>query len=283
MLAGLKIVIGVVVYRLRKLEMANLAGAVSIAIALRLPWLEVGYRTAFAFVLNVLVYLNNDYHDIQTDLRSSDKDAHKARFLAEHMRAAVGAQWILLALLVAAGLAHDRGLLLALFAGGGSCVWYSARLKRRPGWDIVAMMIWGATMPLCGSPIENVLGLALVLQLGLFSGVFETVQVMRDAEQDAAEGLRTTGVVLGQPRTRVLARVLMLVSSVYALLVMHPLAAVISACTLLLPFVPDRVERYWTQIKLVYGVAWLVLCVWVYLYGHSAGLLGSVWPVAHHG
>jgi 4-hydroxybenzoate polyprenyltransferase len=276
MLAGLQIVIGVVVYRLRKLEMANLAGAVSIALALHLPWLEVGYRTAFAFLLNVLVYLNNDYHDIGTDLRSTDKDAHKSRFFAEHMRAALVAQWVLVAILAAAALLIDRGLLVALVAGGGSCILYSAKLKHLPGWDIIAMMIWGAAMPLCGSPLDSTLGLCLALQLGLFSGVFESVQVMRDADQDALEGLRTTGVVLGKARTLVLARAIMVASSVYALLVLHPLAALIGAGTLVLPFAPDQVERYWTRIKMVYGVAWLALCGFVYLYGHSQGLLVSI-------
>ena len=63
-LAALRIVAAVVGYRLRKLEMANLVAALSIAIALRLPWPEVAYRTAFAFFLNALVYLNNDYIDV---------------------------------------------------------------------------------------------------------------------------------------------------------------------------------------------------------------------------
>jgi 4-hydroxybenzoate polyprenyltransferase len=276
MLAALKIVFGVVVYRLRKLEMANLAGAVSIALALHLPWLEVGYRTAFAFLLNVLVYLNNDYHDIGTDLRSTDKDAEKSRFFAEHLRAALLAQWMLVAILVGLALVLDRGLLVALVAGGGSCILYSAKLKHTPGWDIVAMMVWGAGMPLCGSPLDNMLGFCLALQLGFFSGVFESVQVMRDADQDALEGLRTTGVVLGKARTLLLARALMIVASAYALLVLHPLAAAITAGTLILPFAPDRVEQYWTRIKMVYGVAWLALCGFVYLYGHSQGLLVTI-------
>jgi hypothetical protein len=53
-----------------------------------------------------------------------------------------------------------------------------------------------------------------------------------------------------------------------------------SACTsaaywvaLALPFEPDRVERYWTRVKLVYGVAWLAICAWVFFTGQSDGLL----------
>lgn len=276
MLAAIEIIAGVVLYRLRKLEMANLAGAVTIAVALRLPWIDVLCRTFFAFVLNVLVYLNNDYVDIGLDLRSADKDAHKTGFLAAHLRAAFWLQWALLALLFAAALVYDRGLLAPLIAGGGICLWYSVDLKGRPYLDIPAMMLWGMMMPLCGAPVTSILGLCLAMQLGLFSGVFETIQVMRDADQDAAEGVRTTGVVLGKARASWLTRGLMLVCSIYALLVAEPLAAIISALALLIPLSSQHVERYWTHVKLVYGVAWLVLCGRVLLEGHSAGLLWSV-------
>ncbi|HEY2733287.1 MAG TPA: hypothetical protein VGI70_04845, partial [Polyangiales bacterium] len=98
--AGLKIVAGVVGYRIRKLEMANLAAATSIALALRLSFTDVVVRTLFAFVLNALVYLNNDYIDVQIDLNSADKDTEKALFLAAHKGAARLAQWSLVALLI---------------------------------------------------------------------------------------------------------------------------------------------------------------------------------------
>ena len=55
MLAALRIVASVVSYRIRKLEMFNLAGAGSIAVALQLPILDIGMRTLFCFVLNALV------------------------------------------------------------------------------------------------------------------------------------------------------------------------------------------------------------------------------------
>jgi hypothetical protein len=45
------------------------------------------------------------------------------------------------------------------------------------------MIAWGVAMPLVGSPIENQDGWALALQLGLFSGVFESIQVMRNADE----------------------------------------------------------------------------------------------------
>ena len=60
---------------------------------------------------------------------------------------------ILAAALAAFALAYDWGLLVPLIAGGGICVWYSARLKHRPFWDIATMVVWGTSMPLCGAPI----------------------------------------------------------------------------------------------------------------------------------
>jgi 4-hydroxybenzoate polyprenyltransferase len=210
-------------------------------------------------------------------LNSADKDAAKARFLASNLGAARGAQIFLLLVLIAGAAVYDLGLLAPLIGGGGICWWYSAHLKRRPYLDVIAMMIWGLAMPLCGVPLGSVLGWCLALQLALFSGVFESIQVMRDADEDALqEGVRTTGVVLGKARTLLLARVLMVACSVYAALVLHPIAALLSVGALVVPFDPTRVERYWTQVKMVYGVTWLFICAWVFFSGHSSGVLWSL-------
>jgi 4-hydroxybenzoate polyprenyltransferase len=99
---------------------------------------------------------------------------------------------------------------------------------------------------------------------------------MRDAEEDAAEGVRTTGVALGKERTLTLARIIMAGVSLYAALVMHPVAALVSAGAFLVPFVPDRVEQYWTRVKLVYGITWLFICALVFFTGQSSGLLWSI-------
>lgn len=261
-------------YRLRNLEMANLAGAISISVSLHLPWADVAARALFAVGLNVLVYLNNDYLDVDIDLASADKDNEKTRFLADHLGAALFAQLAVAGLLGAMAWAYDPGLFVPLVAGGGICWIYSAYLKRLPVLDMLAIMIWGLTMPLTGVPLDSALGWAMALQLGLFAGVFESIQVIRDADEDAGvEGVRTTGVVLGQRRTLALARGLMLLCCVYTAAVIHPLAALVLAGAFLVPFTPEHIERYWTRVKIVYGIAWLFVCAWVYLQGKSAGLL----------
>src|SRR5262245_56906283 len=114
MLAGFRIVLAAVTYRLKNLEMLNLAGGVSIALALKLEPVDVIVRTFFAFVLNALVYLNNDYVDIEIDLRSADKDNRKTRYLAEHKRAALGAQLALVGLLAIIAVVYNIGLLVPL-------------------------------------------------------------------------------------------------------------------------------------------------------------------------
>ncbi|HEX3597621.1 MAG TPA: UbiA family prenyltransferase [Polyangiaceae bacterium] len=277
MLVGLRIVFGVVVFRLKKLEMANLAAALAIALALRLGFVDVAVRLAFAFALNIVVYLNNDYIDVELDLASTNKDTSKSSYLAEHLRAAFWAQVVLVALLSAGAFVYDAGLLFPIIVGGGICWWYSAILKRRPFWDIVAMMIWGLAMPMCGSPVERTLGWCLAAQLGLFSGVFESIQVMRDAEADAEEAdVRTTGVVLGVRRTLMLARALMIVCSVYAALVMNPIAAAVSVGALLVPFTANDIAKYWTRVKLAYGVTWLIVCGFVFLQQRSSGLVWAI-------
>src|SRR5690606_34715330 len=130
--AAVKIVADVLAYRLGNLEMANLAGAVSISVSLHLSWTDVAVRALFAPALNVLVYLNNDYIDIDLDLASAEKDGAKTRFLAEHQGAALFAQLAIAGLLAAIAWAYDPGLFVPLVAGGGVCWLYSAYLKRVP-------------------------------------------------------------------------------------------------------------------------------------------------------
>ena len=276
MFASFRIVADVLAYRLKKLEMANLAAATSIAVALHLPFSNVVGRTLFAAALNVLVYLNNDYVDVGLDMQSTGKDSAKTRFLHEHLGAALGAQWGIVAMLVVAAVAFDVGLLAPLVFGGGICVLYSAYLKRRPYVDVPSMMLWGLAMPACGFPWQSRLGWCLAVELGLFSGVFEAIQVMRDADEDAIEGVRTTGVVLGKRGTLTLTRVLMIISTVFAGVAVHPIAGVLSAGALAVPFSTEDIARYWTRVKLVYGVTWLFICAWVFFQGHSQGLVWSL-------
>lgn len=271
--AALRILADVVGYRLRRLEMANLAGALAIMAALRLAWPDVALRAGFAALLNVLVYLNNDYRDVALDARSPDRDGNTVAFLRGHMREALALQWFLAGLLTALALSHSLDLVIAGALGGGTCWAYSKHWKHRPYVDIVAMTLWGFSMPLCAVPLDRTLGLALALQLALFSSVFESIQVIRDREVDAALGLRTTAVVLGVPRTLALGRGLALIAATYAALVIHPWSGALAGLAVLVPWRADRAASYWTRVKVVFGLAWLFGCGAIIVGGKSAGLL----------
>ena len=73
-------------------------------VALKLPLPDILYRGVFALLLNIYVYLINDYCDVEIDLSSSDKDRKKAVFLNEHRKAAIVALFLLAAVLGIAGI-----------------------------------------------------------------------------------------------------------------------------------------------------------------------------------
>lgn len=273
MIAALRILANVAVYRLRRLEMANMGGALVIMLALRLEPLDVAVRLGFAFLLNLLVYLNNDYLDLPTDLRSPARDDANTRYLRDHRGAALAAQLGLIAAMLATAAAWDLGLLLPLVVGGGVCWLYSARLKHVAGADVAAMMVWGAAMLTVAFPPAHMLGWALAGLLALDSAVFETIQVIRDHDADREAGVRTTAVALGVPRTLALARVLLVLGGVAAAAAIHPLAAVPPMIGVTLPL--GRPDRYWNQIRLLLGVAFLFAAGYVYLHGATAGLLAE--------
>jgi 4-hydroxybenzoate polyprenyltransferase len=270
--AALRIVYDVVEYRLRRLEMANLAASVALVLVLRLSWLDAALRVGAAFLLNVLAYLSNDYHDVDQDLATGRAPA-KTRFLAEHRGAALGAQLALLALLVAIALLHDPGMLVGALGGAGVCWWYSQSLKRKPWVDVLSMTAWGALMPAVAVPLHHHAGLALLGLLAAFSMSFECVQVLRDREEDLAHGVRTTAVVLGVRGTLALLRVSIALVVAIAFTCVERRTASVFAVALALPFSTAAPERDWNRLRLVFGVGWLATLATVAWRGELHGLL----------
>lgn len=275
MSSALRILFDVAVFRLRRLEMANLAGAISVMVALRLGAADLAVRTGFALLLNLLAYLTNDYCDLDRDLRSG-RAQEKTRFLAEHRRAALWAQWALAALLSAIALLYSPGLLVALVLGAGLCWLYSAKVKRVPFADVLAMAVCGGAMALVAVPLDRELGWLLVVQLGLFSGAFELIQVLRDRQEDAESGVVTTAVKLGEARTLLLLRLWMGLSAAFATLTLHRFVGPVLALALLLPYGQSGAKTYWNRVRVVFGLAWLAIIVAMVLSGRGHGLwLGS--------
>jgi 4-hydroxybenzoate polyprenyltransferase len=263
MRAEFKIVADVAWYRLRRFEMANLGAAGMICIALALPAADIVVRLGFGALLNLLVYLNNDFLDVQEDAASPTKDSVKTRYLAEHRAAALRAQIGMLGVLVVVAGLWGGGLVWPLLFGGGVCWAYSAVLKRRPFVDIGAMMVWGVAMPWVAVPPGAESGWALLIQLGLFSGVFETIQVMRDHDEDRATGVHTTAVVLGLARTRWVLRGLIVLAGAYAGIGFGWWLAVLPLG--LLGFsIPQDLSAYWNRVRLVLGSTLLIECALVF-------------------
>ncbi len=276
MFAALKILFDVAVFRLKKLEMANMFAAAAIMLAVGLPWADMTVRFGFGLLLNLLAYLTNDYYDVDQDLSSPNKDHTKARYLKEHMVAAAAIQWVLAVGLVVFGWFYAKGLIVAVVAGAGICWIYSWKLKRMPYVDVIAMITWGAAMPLVGFPLDSVMGWALVAQLALFSACFESIQVIRDHDEDVQTGVRTTAVRLGIPKTQFLLRFFMVVSAVYAVLVINRWFGLALFVTLVIPFRKKRADVYWNRVRLVMGLAWLAMIGWIVWQGRTTGWLVSI-------
>jgi 4-hydroxybenzoate polyprenyltransferase len=272
--AALKIVADVLTFRLRRLEMANMAAAVAVMIALRLPLAELAVLGGFALILNVLAYLINDVVDVDQDL-ASGRAPEKTRFLAEHRRAALGAELALAAVLAAIALFWRPWLLVPAALGAGICWIYTAILKRVPYADIVAMALWGAAMPMVAIPPDSTLGWVLIGQLALFSACFELIQVLRDREPDLALGIQTTAVRLGPRRTLLVLRIAMLASAAYAIALLHRTIGIALLVAILIPLGADT-ERYWHRVRLVFGLVWLALVAWVATTGATSGALGAL-------
>jgi 4-hydroxybenzoate polyprenyltransferase len=266
--AELQILADVATYRLRRLEMANLAGATALALTLHLGSGETALRLVFGLLLNLLVYLNNDFHDRDDDLLASAREQSKTAFLVAHRGAAIRAQVGLAALLaVIAGVA-DRGLWIPLVFGGGVCWAYSAVLKHRPVVDVAAMMIWGVTMSMVGVPPEHLpTAMPLLVMLGLFSGVFESVQVLRDHDTDRARGVRTTAVLLGPARCTMLARSIAVLAGLYVLVAFGALVALPTFVVVILPMRGRDPVRVWQRIRVLCGLTFVAACVTVWRSG----------------
>ncbi len=261
----LKIAVDVAWYRLRRFEMANLGAAGVIAVALALPLGDIVVRLGFGALLNLLVYLNNDYLDVVEDTASPTKDPEKTLFLAVHRGAALRSQLGMLGILLVVAWVWGDGLIWPLLFGGGVCWAYSAFLKHRPFVDVLAMMVWGVVMPWVAVPPGDEAGWALLLQLGLFSGVFETIQVMRDHDEDRDTGVRTTAVVLGIARTRWLLRGLVLAAGLYAAVTFAWWLAVLPWSVVALRIPEGDLSPYWNRVRLLLGTTLLIECALVYL------------------
>jgi len=252
-------------YRIRKREANNLVSTVSLMVAFQLPLGDMLYRTVWAVLLNLYIYLMNDYCDIERDLGSPQKDHAKARFMADNRHAARGALLGMGAILLVGAMAHSPLLAMA-FVANTVVVWcYSAWFKQVPILDVVLMFICGITISLPGLPEHDPLGLKVAAILGLICASFEVIQVMRDEPGDRAAGVTTTAVLLGRRFTAWLFKAIVVAAAAYVSLWVGSLLGVILLAALLFPLTPERADRTWDLCRVLFGAVWFGVLVQVYL------------------
>lgn len=273
LLAVARILWSVSLYRLRKREMANFAAAASVMFALGLSWRDAVWRVIAAAGMNLLVYLNNDYLDLPADLASSTRRGFETSFLAAHRRAALIAHGLLIAGLAIVGTIAGWGVSLAIAAAVAAAFVYSSRGKRVPFADLALIATGAAGLGMVAAPIDSLLGWCLALQLGLIAACFQAIQSLRDIREDQLFGIRTTSVFLGVERTVLLVRAIVLVNALFAACALHRWWGLGLAAAAVLPCRRAHVERFWNQVRLVFGVGWLLMVGSVMVDGRAHGWL----------
>ncbi len=252
-------------YRIRKREANNLVSTISLMLAFQLPWGDMAYRSIWAVVLNLYIYLMNDYCDIERDLGSPQKDHVKARFIAQNRRAAQWALFGLGGMLLAGALLHSPLLALA-FVANTVVVWcYSAWFKQVAILDVILMFICGITISLPGLPEGDPLGLKVAAILGLICSSFEVIQVVRDEPGDRASGVTTTAVLLGVRLSYWLFRAIVVAAAAYVVLVVGSFLGLLFLAALFFPLTPAQADRTWDLCRLLFGAIWMGVLVQVYV------------------
>jgi 4-hydroxybenzoate polyprenyltransferase len=262
--AALKIIWQSFGYRVRKREANNLAVTATMMLAFHMPFADIAYRVVYALVLNIYVYLVNDFWDISVDLGSRGKDQEKTRFMAANRGAAVGAVLGLAALLLIGALVHSRLLVIAFVINTVMIHVYSSKLKKVPIADLLMMALAGASMTMVGLP-DKVLGWKLLGLLSLLSACYEVIQVIRDEPEDRAKGVRTTAVLLGSRTSAWIYRAIMAGAAAYGFWIVGSPVCLALVLAAPLPLTPERASRSWDLARLVTGSVWLALMAQLYL------------------
>ena len=259
--APIRIIAETLWYRVRRREANNFLTTLSLMAALRLSWPDILYRGAFALLLNIYVYLINDYCDVEIDISSADKDREKAAFLKEHRGAAKSALIFLALVLGIAGILHSPVLFICFAANTVIVYSYSVWFKRMPYLDVIAMIVCGVSMSLAAIPQNSVTAYKYLVVLGLICAAFEVVQVIRDEPEDRRAGIRTTAVRLGQFRARLIFIFLAFSVAAYSYFVIHSLAGLLFLLAPAVPISSKNASRAWDILRLIFGTAWFLMMV----------------------
>ena len=250
-------------YRIRKREANNLAVTASMLVAFGIPLADAALRALIALLLNMYIYLINDYCDIWVDLASPQKDGSLVSFRSAHRQATVLALGLeALALVGLAGLhwtLYASWLLPVALAANTVIIFaYSQWLKRIPVADVLIMAVAGASTTMVGVPGTR-LGLALLGLFALLCAGYQVIQLIRDYPEDERLELTTSAVFLGPARAAILFRLLALGSAVYGWWVVGSPICLPLALGVFFPLDVARAERAWDFARMLFGTVWLGL------------------------
>ena len=251
--------------RIRRLEGNTIPGNFLLLIAFHFGALDFIIRMAITLIANLLIYFINDYIDIEVDLANKDKNHSKTLFLKEHKKIALTLILYLSTALIIAAMFYSTSVCLAVVLVLLFEIIYTDNFKKKPIWDILFVGLISAALSWIAIPNFSLLGIQYIVLLFIFGCCFETVQTLKDFEEDKKFGLTTTPVVIGFHRTVYLLKGLYVLATLYAVVVLRELIGVL----LLIPLffsTRQNMGTYWTRLKFVCGIVWIIMMVRLYLF-----------------
>lgn len=250
---------GIVTYRWQTKEANNALTVIALLVSLRVPIEDFLFRVVASLLLNFVVYLLNDYCDIDVDLAAPHKDTAKAQFLKDHKNVALSLLIGITGFLVILALPLSRNVSIAVPLAVAIIYLYSRWLKYYPILDLVAIFIWGFSMMLIGVPEGNRDALILAVLVGLLTMSFEFINLMRDHDSDAASGIRTTSVTFGRTTALWMLRGIIVLSGIFVHLTLHAPIGFLIVLGVFLRLKDQDYHRYWNKLRFVYGSVWGLL------------------------
>ncbi|MCC6847403.1 MAG: UbiA family prenyltransferase [Deltaproteobacteria bacterium] len=214
-----------------------------------------GLAQALVSVFAILVmYAFNDLYDAPADRNNPKKDQALIRAWVAHRRAGVVATCGLkLATLAIAAATLGAGPTLAVAAVMTVNLVYSTRLKGVPVADVVVVWTWGS---LYAAIVDA--SFALMVLVGVMTGICHLFQALDDRAPDAANGIATTAV-----RSPTLPRNVLAALTVVLFATLHGFLGPAAACTAVAPLaiyaaIADA-GTGWLLTKAYFAVVWLAV------------------------
>jgi 4-hydroxybenzoate polyprenyltransferase len=170
--------------RLMRLEANTIAGNFLLLIAFHFSVFDFIVRMAVTLYINLLGYFINDYIDVEVDLASEQKDKAKALYIKNHKKAALGLIVWMSAILLTVTLLYSKSVCFGVIMLLLIVTIYTDYYKNRPYWDVIFIGLWGFALSWIAIPDFSWEGIRYIVLLFLFGCAFETVQTLKDYEED---------------------------------------------------------------------------------------------------